>query len=108
MRSSLIAFPQLEQNEAPIGKGEEQNLHFPPTCNFPPIPGGITIPEVVRSMRSTMINMNPRTMKILIGSEPLKKKNGNTKNTLSSNPPLPITSSIIPPMIHSIPIVRKF
>lgn len=102
-----MAFPQVGQNDALIGRGEEQNTHFPPPYDFLPMSGWYTTLEVERSMRITTSSMNPNTMKILIGSEPLTRKNGKTKNILSPTPP-PTTNRIIPTMINRIPIDRTF
>ena len=52
--------------------------------------------------------MNPRAMKILIGSEPLKTKKGKTKNVVFSQTLLPAATKINPPRMHRIPIQRKF
>jgi hypothetical protein len=102
MRLLPVSVPHFGQNEAPIGSGEVQKAHFSTLSVWYPMP------SVVRSIRITMINMNPRTIKLVIGLELLRKKKGKMKNVLFSNPPLPIINRITPLMMHRIPIQRKF
>ena len=81
----------------------EQNTHLGPTriSEWP------KKSDVVRIMILNKKMTKIRNKKILIGFEPLKK-NGKMKNTIPSIPPLVITKSVIPSIIHRTPNDRKF
>ena len=94
--------PQLGQNDAFTGSAVEQYSHLDPTgiSDWP------TKSDVVRNIITNMKMTKVRNMKMPIGSDPLKKKNGKMKKTLPSIPPLEITKSMIPSIINRTPIDR--
>ena len=108
MPSSFRGFPQVGQNDAPLGTGEEQYTHFVLENRFSPDSWLYGTSEIVLIIRKTMISIRPRNMKIPKGADVLKKKNGKMKKVELPVPPLPIIKSTIPATIHRTPKVRKF